>query len=268
MKKTIILLALVAIALTSLVSCEEEHIWVSKQEIWFPEQASSDTIIVRANCKWNITRSNDADWYEISPMSGRASDSILIVSVKPYDGETFRSATFTVDSRHGHVRRSMFLSQNILEIQSLTNCVFGLSRLTHWNTDYYDQIIEDTYKDSTYNPYDTTRGQLMYFLENGKGIQRRRKRTGAIYYPFTYEYNPSLRILHCEFETVFDTTAKYDVNVLTATDSLFRFIHEFVPHWWERADMRKISTFQPEEKSELLRKATQKRDSGGGVFQF
>ena len=175
MKKTIILLALVAIALTSLVSCEEEHIWVSKQEIWFPEQASSDTIIVRANCKWNITRSNDADWYEISPMSGRASDSILIVSVKPYDGETFRSATFTVDSRHGHVRRSMFLSQNILEIQSLTNCVFGLSRLTHWNTDYYDQIIEDTYKDSTYNPYDTTRGQLMYFLENGKGIQRRRK---------------------------------------------------------------------------------------------
>jgi len=272
MKKTvnILVLAVIATVLMSLVGCvPDETIIVSKQECWFPKEAGSDTIIIHANCKWSVTCNNDADWFTISPMSGRKNDSILIVSVQPYDGEHFRSATFTIESKHGHVRRSMFLSQNNIEIQSLVNKVFGVMELEHWNTDYYDQIIEDTYKDSVYDPYDTTRGQLMIFLENGEGIQRRRKSTGAVYYRFTYDYNPSLRILHCEFETVTDTMEVYDTQVLTATDSLFRFIHEFKKHWWERADMRKIGTFQPQEKSELLRKAAKKREkSGEGIFQF
>ena len=52
---------------------------------------------------------------------------------------------------------------------------------------------------------------------------------------------------------------------MTASDSLYRFFHEYQPHQFERGDMRKIMDFNPAEKADLLRK-TQKRKGGEGIF--
>ena len=89
----------------------------------------------------------------------------------------------------------------------------------------------------------------------------------AVYYFFQYEYNPINQILHIEFETVNDAPENYDPQVLTASDSLFRFIHEYKDHWWERADMRKVGEINPAEKT-LIRRAATKRKETGGVFQM
>ena len=59
----------------------------------------------------------------------------------------------------------------------------------------------------------------------------------------------------------------YDASVLTASEALFRFMHEYKPNWWERADMRKIGTITPREKSLVMRAAT-KRKGNEGIFQI
>jgi hypothetical protein len=59
----------------------------------------------------------------------------------------------------------------------------------------------------------------------------------------------------------------YDVSVLTASEELFRFFHEYKPNWWERADMRKIGIVEPAEKSLLMRVA-KKRKENEGIFQI
>ena len=79
--------------------------------------------------------------------------------------------------------------------------------------------------------------------------------------------NPITQILHVEFETIGDEEEVYDANVLTASDSLYRFMHEYRTHWWERADMRKIGIIQPNDKA-FLRRAATKRKSREGIFQF
>jgi hypothetical protein len=147
--------------------------------------------------------------------------------------------------------------------------VFGLTCLEHWNTDYYGQIIEDEYKLDEYDPYDSTRGQRMYFLENGQGIQRRvRERDDSVlYYPFEYNYNSDSSIFHIVFQLEDGSLEPYNPEVLCASDSLYRIFHEYKPHWWERADMRKIGTIAPEEKS-LLMRAVNNRKSGNGIFQY
>ena len=107
----------------------------------------------------------------------------------------------------------------------------------------------------------------MFFLADGTGVQMDHHSDTAVYYVFNYEYDPMNQILHIEFETVEDAPENYDPQVLTASDSLFRFIHEYKEHWWERADMRKIGTINPDAKALLKQKAI-KRKGDEPIFQF
>jgi hypothetical protein len=54
--------------------------------------------------------------------------------------------------------------------------------------------------------------------------------------------------------------------VLCASDSLYRIFHEYKPNFWERADMRKVGTITPGEKSMLMR-AVKSRKGNGGIFK-
>lgn len=251
-----------------LSGCVEDYsITVSTQDLRFGLEAESQTMIVNANCKWTVTKNDDADWYTVSPMSGRANDSIITVTVKDYSGGDFRGSSFVISSPGGHVHRTVFVSQNKLDFDGMVNKVFGVMSVEHWNTDYYGMMIEDSYKHFVYDPYDTATGYTMFFLENGTGVQMDHHEDTAVYFAFTYEYNSVDQILHIEFETVDDAPESYDPEVLTASDSLYRFFHEYKPNWWERGDMRKIGTVDPGEKS-LLMRAVKKRKETKGVFQF
>ena len=151
--------------------CVKDYsILVSTQDLRFGLAPESQTLIVNANCKWTITKNDNADWYTISPMSGRANDSVVTITVSDYSGGDFRGSSFIVSSPGGHIHRKVFVSQNKIDFDGLVNKVFGLTTLEHWNTDYYGQIIEDEYDLYEYDPYDTTKGQRMYFFENGQGI--------------------------------------------------------------------------------------------------
>lgn len=260
-----VLLVLTAIGL---IGCgKAESIVVSSQQIWFSTEAGTQTIDIEANCNWTIYQNDTASWYTITPAFGNKKEPRTItITVEPYDGENFRSSSFVIISEHGHIRRTVFVSQNALEFESMLNKVFAVMNLERWNTDYYGQIIEESYRVYEYDPYDTTTGYLMYFLADGNGVQRDCHGDSVVYYFFTYEYTPSERNLHIEFETLTGEEEAYNVEVLSATDSLYRFIHEFKPSFWERADMRKIGEYVPDGKNTLLKRNFAKRKGRGPIF--
>ena len=267
--KILTVAAVLLIAMVGLTGCVKKYsIQVSTNDLWFGVEAGSQTLEITANCDWTITRNDNADWYSIDMMSG-SKDASITVTVNAMEDADYRGSTFVIKSPGGHVYRTIFVTQNKLDFDGMVNKIFGVMELEHWNTDFFGQIIEDSYRHYTYDPYDTTMGYLMYFLENGQGVQRDRHNDTAVYYAFTYQYNPVDQILHIEFETVTDAPESYDPQVLTASDSLYRFMHEYKPNWWERADMRKVGTINPGEKALLLTKrAMAKREEDGPIFKI
>ena len=269
MKRKIVFLmmALMAVTVTGFLGCSKNYIIrVSTQNLWFGLEAETQTLEITANCEWTITRNDNADWYTISQMSGKK-DGVISVTVEALEDGDYRGSTFVISSPGGHVRRTIFVSQNKLDFDGMVNKVFGVMELEHWNTDFFDQMIEDSYQHAIFDPYDTTTGYHMFFLENGHGIQRDHHDDTVVYYSFTYEYNPIDQILHIDFETVTGAPESYSPNVLTASDSLYRFMHEYKPHFFERADMRKVGTYIPEEIARMRSVAT-KRKGGEGIFRF
>ena len=139
-------------SVTVKVTQKKEVIELSKYELWFPKEAETKTIEVTSNCKWTVTVDDNADWYTVSPMSGENGGSTAI-SVQPSEGSDYRSSSFTLSSEHGFTTAKVFLSQNKLEFDEIFNMVFGVSKLERWNTDYFGQMIEDSYKHLEFNPY-------------------------------------------------------------------------------------------------------------------
>lgn len=266
-KRFAFLIAIVLFALLCTSCTPDYSVFVSSQNLEFGLAAESQTIVVTANCKWTITKNDDADWYTITPMSGRANDSIVSITVNDYPDGHFRGSSFVVSSPGGHIRRTVFVSQNRLDFDGMCNKVFGLTYLEHWNTDFYGQIVEETYHEYPYNPFDTTTGCLMFFMEDGLGVQRDRFGDHAVYHEFSYEYQPDSCNLHIEFHLMNDSLEIYDAEVLCASDSLYRVFHEYKPHWFERADHRKVGTITPDEKA-LLKQKVSKRQGRKGIYQI
>lgn len=272
MKKKINVLgvALLLVTMLSFVSCnKKEEITLQVNHLWFPEEACVQELKITADCKWSISMDDDADWFTVNPMIGR-NDKVLNVMVKALGEEEQRTSSFTITSATGKVQLQVRVSQNTdepAELDSITNLVFGVATFAHWNVDYFGEVIEESYKRYEFNPYDTTVGYIMYFLEDSVGIQQDNHGDSTVYYQFKYDYNPTTRIIYFDFVTVSDTTEEYNAPVLVATEELFRFQHEYKSKRWELADMKKIGVIVPEEKTRIMQ-ATKKRKPKGGVFQF
>ena len=259
--------ALLFIMAASLTGCVKTYkIQVPTNNLWFDLEAGSQTLDFTANCEWTITKNDDADWYTISAMSGK-NDGSLTITVEALEDADYRGSSFTINSPGGHVYRTIFVSQNKMDFDGLYNKVFGVSAVEHWNTDFYGQMIEDSYLHKEYDPYDTATGYQMYFLEDGLGAQRDKHADSTVWYLFHYEFNPITNRLDISFETVDGAPESYSPDVLTASDSLFRFMHEYKTNFWERADMRKIGNISAEEKALVKRSAT-RRKGDEPIFQF
>lgn len=266
-----IALALFAITFFALTGCHKnENITVSHDTLWFSTEASSQTIEITTDCSWSIEKNGDAQWYTVSPMSGEKAKNgaTITISVNSFEGENYRSASFTIKSPKGKGNVTVNLSQNVVEFTDIINTVYGVTKVEHWNTDYAGNMIEDSYICVPFDPHDQTTGFTMYFAEDGIGAQEDRYNDSTVYYPFHYDYDSNTRNLHIEFELVDSTqTEVYNANVLTATEGMFRFQHEYKPNFWERAEMTKIGTINPNAKDAILR-ATAKRKENGPIFNL
>ena len=157
MKKRINLLrvSLFLFALMSLASCnKKEEMTVLVNSLWFPEEACVQELAITANCKWSINIDDGADWYTIDPMSGR-NNKVLSITVKALGDAEQRTSSFTITSDKGNVQLKVRVSQNTdepAELRSIENMVFGVATFTHWNVDYFGEVIEETYKRYEFNP--------------------------------------------------------------------------------------------------------------------
>ena len=267
-----IALALFAIAILTLMGChkEDENITVSRDTLWFSTEANSQTIEITTDCSWSIEMNGDAQWFTVSPMSGEKSPNgtPLTISVQEFEGSDYRSASFTIKSPKGKGNVTVNLSQNIVEFTNIINTIYGVRKVEHWNTDYAGNMIEDSYINVSFDPLDQTTGFTMYFAEDGLGAQEDRYHDSTVFYPFHYNYDPETRNLHIEFELIDSTqTEVYNASVLTATEGMFRFQHEYKPNFWECAEMTKIGTINPNAKDILMR-ATTKRKGNGPIFNL
>lgn len=258
-KSLFLILSLLTLVMVGLTGCIKTYvISVSSQNLCFGLDAGTQTVDISANCKWTIIPNETVDWYTINTMSGK-NDTRITITVKPLEDGDYRGASFVVNSPAGHVRRTIFVSQNKLDFDGIINKVFGVKCVEHWNTDYAGQIIEDSYEKWEYDPYDTTQGHLMYFFEGGQGMQRKRAKDRAIYFPFEYDYDRDNSILHIVFHLENDSLEPYNPEVLCASDSLYRIFHEWKKDNWERADMRKIGVITPGQKALFQQKLSKRK---------
>lgn len=289
---TVLIFAVIGL---SFVSCKKEKISLSTYELWFPNEASVQEIQLTANCDWTISIDDNADWYTIRKSYDKTvktedgyvtisyidttqvvtrgnGDMRLAVVVEPLAGVQERTSSFTIISAKGKVQVKVKISQNTVdptELQSITNMVFGVMNVAHWNVDFFGEVIEDSYRYIEYDPTDTTTGFFMYFLGEGQGVQQDNTHDSTLYFMFTYNYDPVARNLHIEFETVSDTvTEVYDAPVLTAKEDLFHFCHEYKPNFWERANMKKVGEIVPSKQREFLKRKAQKRKGDEPIFIF
>lgn len=260
-KIAILLLVVVA----ALSGCrKKDNIWVSTQDLYFGLNSTTQILVVRANCGWTITQNDPVDWYTLSTTSGGVNDSIVVVTVSDYFGGNHRHASFTITSARGQVRLTIVVSQNKLEAYSMVNKVYGVTERERWVTDFNNQIIEDEYRKYQYDPYDTTTGYLLFFQEDSVGIQRDHHTDTVAWWPFKYWLVPDSLVLHIIYETTLGPEI-YAPNVLVAKDSLFRFFHEYKPHYFEHVDMRRVGTIHPDDKS-LMRQKMSRRKERGPLF--
>ena len=148
MKKHTLHLAIVAlllIAAAGFTSCVKKYeIHVPTNNLWFSMDAGSQPFDFTANCKWTITKNDDANWYSISTMSGE-NDATIIITVEALEDADFRGSSFVINSPGGKVNRTVFVTQNKMDFDGLYNKIFGVSSVEYWNTDYYDQMIESSF---------------------------------------------------------------------------------------------------------------------------
>jgi len=164
-KNRVFLLATLLLAVIGLSGCVKKYtIIIPTNNLWFGLEASSQTFEIKANCDWTIAKNDDAEWYTISQMEGK-NDATITITVEALGDADFRGASFVIKSPGGHVRRTVFVSQNKLDFNGLMNKVFGVSSVEHWNTDYYGMMIEDSYKHKEYDPYDTATGYSCMIVE-------------------------------------------------------------------------------------------------------
>ncbi len=256
---------LLTLVVMMLAGCrKKDDLWVSTQDLYFGLNASTQILVVRANSHWTITKNGQADWYTISPMSGNVKDSVVMVSVDDNLGGESRDASFTISSSREKISLTVVVSQNKLEPYSMVNKIFGVTQRERWITDFNNLIIEDEYKRYDYDPYDTTTGYLLFFQEDSIGVQRDHHTDTVAWWPFKYWLVPDSLVLHMIYETPLGPEV-YAPNVLVASDTLFRFIHEYKPHYFEHVDMRKVGTILPDDKS-LNRQMMSRRKERGPLF--
>ncbi|MCF0200310.1 MAG: BACON domain-containing protein [Bacteroidales bacterium] len=265
--RMLLVAALATLAFTLTGCVKKETLNVSNGSLWFSAAEGEQTIVVTSDVAWTIQQNAADNWYSVSPTSGKAGTTTLTIHADAYIGDDYRDARMTIVSEKRRTKVVVTITQNLLEFDNITNKVFGTKKVEHWNTDAFNALVEDSYKMAEYDPYDTATGYTMFFLEDNIGVQADHHKQPTVYYQFTYYFDAINRILHVEFESaVPGTMLVNNAQVVTASDQMFRFQHEYESRWWERAELKKIGTIHPDAKAALLRKTSPKKD--GPIFEI
>lgn len=248
-----------------------EYIKVTENILSFFDAAETKTITVTSNCDWTLRKESNDDYtdgfYSVSATSGNVGSTDISISV--LDNFTYHNSTglIRLKSTSGNTETPIRVKQNGRNETNITDTKWGVYTYERWNTDYYGNILDETYTITNYNPFnEEVPGWTMYFLKNNHGVQTDRKynkesQLVQVLYPFDYEYNHSTGHLHITFESEDpELNEYYDTDVLTLNDTIFIIQDEYRSHFFEKASMRKVGyVIEPDKARQPGKIGTKKR---------
>lgn len=255
-----------------------EYIKVTENILPFFCESETKTITVTSNCDWTVKKENNDEYtsgfYTLSASSGNVGATNITVSVSDNFTATNNLGMARFVSSSQNTETPVRIKQNGRNETNITSTVWGVYKYERWNTDYFNNILDETYTVTEYVPTNfNSPGWTMYFLKNNHGEQSDRKYNSnneliQTFYPFDYQYDTVTHMLHIVFESEDpEINEFYDTEVLTLNDSIFVIKDEYRDHFFEKASMRKVGYVEEEQKSASPRKiGTKKR--GHPLFEL
>lgn len=234
-------MALLFLMLVALASCgKKQHIQLTKGIIVFSFAGGSDLFEVEADCGWIVEVYGNPDWLTVNPTSGTNNASVAI-TVANNDTHLDRSAMIAVVSENAKIRREISVVQTKVDISAIVRKVWFLRTYDRWDTDYYDRVIPESYRQITYYSNPGFENWFFYFVEDSVGYEIKTFEGDTIYYPYQYAYYPEGDSLYIVFQTVVDTVESYHavIHQLNGTD--FSFSDQYLPHQFEKLNLVNVT---------------------------
>lgn len=222
----------------------KQQIFLSKNKVIFAPVGGLRSVKVYSDCSWTIEKTDNQDWFTVSPMEGQNGD-IISIRAGEWNEATDRSATITVVSENGKVRKELTINQRRIDMTDLVNKFWFMHFYERWETDYYDQYIEDSYRSWHYLAYPEYDNWFFYFLPDSTGYQWHAKNNDTVYFAFNYIYYPLEDSLYINFET--DSAGiveDYHTIVEELDGETFIFQNEYRQHRFERLTMDNVTAGQ------------------------
>lgn len=242
MKKNLfpILLLAMVFCLGTTACHKKQHLYLSKNYAIFAPVGGLRSIRVMSDNHWSLQLSDNTGWLAVSPMEGNDGD-ILTIQAGEYLEETERNAVITVVSENGKVKKNIRVAQRPINIAKVTNRWWFLHYYERWETDYYNDSIEDSHRDWTYWVGPQFDNWFFYFREDSTGLQWHTKNNDTVAYLFHYVYYPLEDSLYICFETDSAGVEDYLAEVERLDDDKFIFQDEWAPHRFERLTLDDVT---------------------------
>lgn len=235
MKRTAIWIGVLFLALSVLTtSCGNmQHIDISKASMTYPYSGGNDVFRIEADCNWEVVGA--ANWFTVNPTMG-SKDGNVVVTVARNNSMQDRYATLYVVSENGKVRKSIDIIQTSADISVIINKVWFTLTDERWDTDYFNEVIPESYRIYSYYSNEGYENWFFYFLENNSGYQVRTFNGDTIYYPYNYTYYPDVDSLDISFEIEGDSIVREDYHTIVhqLDEENFVISHAYRPHQYEK----------------------------------
>ena len=225
---------LVTLLVLTASSCrKKQHIVISKASMTYPYSGGNDVFRIEADCNWEVVGA--ANWFTVNPTMG-SKDGNVVVTVARNNSMQDRYATLYVVSENGKVRKSIDIIQTSADISVIINKVWFTLTDERWDTDYFNEVIPESYRIYSYYSNEGYENWFFYFLENNSGYQVRTFNGDTIYYPYNYTYYPDVDSLDISFEIEGDSIVREDYHTIVhqLDEENFVISHAYRPHQYEK----------------------------------
>ena len=253
MKRHFIWIGVLFLALATITtSCKKKnYVEVSKEVITFTYAGGTDVFRIESDCDWTIERDNSQTWYSISKESGHGNDTIVVnvdKNLLSYDN----TAWLTISPTNRKRDKKVAIVQTKIAIIDIIRKIWFTRFYERWDTDYYNQVIVESYRDYTYYSNEGFENWFFYFLEDNTGYEIRTENGDTIYYPFDFIYYPDGDSLYINFMMI-DTTIKEDYHTTIQELNSERLVitNEYRPHQFEKITAYNATAPEESKRTEL-----------------
>lgn len=235
MKRSTFWMGVFLLALAMLASScgKRQHITLSKTNLTYSYSGGNDLFEVVADCNWEIT--DIPNWMTVNPTSGNGNGNVAVNVSRNTTGND-RNQVLQVVSENGKTKRGIQIIQTKADISALLFKVWFTLSDERWDTDYWNHVIPESYRNYHYYSDDIYEHWFFYFFSEHHGYQVRTYNGDTINYPFTFTFYPDVDSLDMSFDPVGDTVVLEDYHTIIhrLDNEFFVISHAYRPHQYEK----------------------------------